>query len=129
MTNLSILKNYGAGFGGALALIVFTDRLGNPAAIDTSSKPVRIELEDAALAETRGAFLNIQPTGNKGEFSFDFETRAPGGITGAIVADADMTPEGEKELRVPFALMILEGEASGVAMRFGDGADKAAPSA
>lgn len=124
MHNLSLLKNYGARFGADRCLIQFADRLGNPAPIDIASKPLRVELEDAALADTRGAFLDITPTGNKGEFEFSFETKAAGGITGAFVADADMTPEGEKELRIPIALVIAEGEATGGAISFGAGADK-----
>lgn len=125
MDTLLLSKNYGAGFGAELAAIQFTNRFGEPAPIDTSTKPVRVDLEDSALALTRGEFLHIAPTGAKGEFSFDFETRAAGGITGAFVADPDMTPEGETELRIPFALMIGEEPATGAGIRFGAGVDKA----
>ena len=124
MEQLSILKNYGRGYGADPCLIQFVDRLGHPAAIDTSTRPLRVEFEDQALAESRVAILNIAPTGTKGEFSFDVETLAAGGVVGAFVADVDMTPEGEKQLRVPFAAMVLEGEATGAAITFGDGADK-----
>ncbi len=114
---------YGLGLGATEPCeIQFTGRDGQPAPIDTSTKPVRVELEDSALAESRGRFLNINPTGRKGEFMFDFETLATGGMVGAFVADRDMTPEGEEELRVPFALLILEEEgATGAAMNFGAG--------
>lgn len=121
---LSILRNYGRGFGGDPAMIQFVDRLGNPAPIDTSTKPLRVELEDTEIALSRGAFRNIAAAGDPGEFEFDFETLGVGGITGAFVADADMTPEGEKELRVPFAIVIAAGEAEGAAIQFGGGADK-----
>lgn len=126
MENLSILKRYGAGFGAEPCIIQFTDRLGHPAPIDTSTKPLRVEFEDSALAASRIVIANIAPTQAKGEFTFDVDTLAVGGVVGAFVADADITPEGEKELRVPFAAMILEGEATGAAITFGAGADKAA---
>lgn len=122
---LFLTRNYGAGFGAPPATVQFT-RDGKPAPVDTS-KPVRVELDDAELAATRLAFSNLAPTGNKGEFSFDCETRGAGGFAGAFVADRDLT-EGEEPLRVPFAGVILEEEgATGAQVNFGGGAAKPAP--
>ena len=117
---LFLTRVYGAGFGAPVCLLQFT-RDGVPAPVDTTQKPVRVEFEDSELAASRIAIASIQPTGNKGEFSFDVDPKGAGGVVGKFVADRDLTG-GEEDLAIPFAVMILEEEgATGASVSFGAG--------
>lgn len=98
----------------------FTDRRGNPAAIDTSTKPLTVEGLDTSLA----TIDNIRPGGTPGSFLVDVTTVAPGAVAGEFVADVDMTPTGEKELRVPFAFVIDPSGATGAAFALSGGTPK-----
>jgi len=94
--------------------------LGRPAPIDTSTKALTVELADATLAE----IVNITPGAGVGEFTFDFNTLATGIVDGAFVADSDMTPAGELELRVSFSLAITNEPATGGTVTLSGGVDK-----
>lgn len=102
--------------------IQFTNRAGQPAAIDTSTRPLAIEFDDPAQGVI--TISAPTPTGNKGEFSCDVATVAEGGVTGSIVADSNMTPAGETELRVPFAITVVSGPATGAAFTLSGGTPK-----
>lgn len=111
----SIDNNYPA------STLQFTNRRGENAAIDTSSKPLAVEVTTGADLVT---IDNFQATGTDGGFTVDVTTLATGAVAGEFVADADMTPAGERELRVPFAFTIDPSEATGAAFSLSGGVAK-----
>lgn len=108
--------------GTANNVLQFTDRFDKPAAIDTTTKPIRVEFADGTLADIPVAI--ILPTGNVGEYTFDFNTLAVGICDGDFVADPDMTPAGESEIRVHFSIPIMNEQATGGSVSLGAGVAK-----
>jgi hypothetical protein len=103
------------------SLLYFTDKHGNPADIDTSTKPLRFEASTGGELVTIDNFVKGDAIG---QYSCDVTTIGAGAVAGDIVADPDMTPEGEKELRIPVAFVIDPSEATGAAFTLGAGIDK-----
>ena len=111
MANASVLSNYtGCRFN-------FTDRLGNKASIDTTTKPLTIE-----NANGLGELKNLQPASAGAlvnEFTCDFDTLDSGIFEADIVADVDITPEAESELRVHVTIAIMPGQATAIGFSLG----------
>jgi hypothetical protein len=116
MADASLLKDYPG------STIQFTNARGAAADIDTSTKPLVVEFDDPAQAII--TLDNIVRGVGKGKFSCDVKTLAEGGVTGKIRADRDMTPAGEDELVVPFAISVVDGPATGAAFVLSGGIDK-----
>lgn len=117
----SISQNYPG------STVQFVNSKNAPANIDMTTKPLTVVIDDPTLA----AIVNIAPqttnpdgTPAKGLFSFDFNTLAVGVCTGRFVADADMTPAGEKELDVEFSIEISDEQATGGSVSLGTGVNK-----
>ncbi len=89
------------------AQVAFVDAKGFPAKVDGA--PVW-SVSDAALCEM---------TVSEGGMSASFKALAPGGVLVSLSADADLG-EGVKSITGEAALNILEGEAVGVVITFGN---------
>jgi hypothetical protein len=115
MANANLGKNY------PNSTFQFVNRLGGPAAIDQTTKPLRFELSQGAdLVE----FVNVLSGSGIGNYTVDVNTLGDGAVVGEIVADKDMTPEGEDELRIPFGFIIDPLGATGGSFTLSGGVDK-----
>ena len=98
-------------------VLKFHDRLGNAAAIDLTKGPLRFEpIEGAASMYT---FDTPRPGASTGEFLVNLTTLGVGVGQYDIIADSDLTPDTEKELRDRVTLSVLPGDASSMGFSMG----------